>query len=171
MSYLRLRCSNLSASVATLNDIANQPWDLDALDLLPATNELKIRLRGDAEALEARRERIGADVDPGGHRYWDERDALAQGRADDFLAKVPITPRQIGELARRFRECVISVGGNVAWVSSPSLSELEDLGLPALIVRGRSGAAVAGPRRQAELYGAIKRAFDPDRRFPDALMN
>jgi glycolate oxidase FAD binding subunit len=171
VSYLRLRCSNLDAAVAEMNDLASRPWDLDALDLLPSTNELKIRLRGDPSGLEARRERIGADIDPGGSLYWDERGGLWLGKSDDYLAKVPITPRQIGEIAQRFRECLISVGGNVAWVCSPSLSELEGLGTPALLVRGRSGSLVCGRRREAEVHAAIKRAFDPVGRFPDAVMN
>ncbi len=169
-AYLRMRCSNLRAAVAGLNDLANQPWDLDALDLLPATSELKIRLRGEADALEARRERIGADVDRCGSLHWDERQALTLGRGDDYLAKIPITPQQILEVARRFRECVISIGGNVAWVSSPSMSELEALGIPALIVRGRAGPVSTGPLRQAQIHLALKNVFDPQGRYPGALM-
>jgi len=169
-AYLRMRCSNLRAAVAGLNDLANQPWDLDALDLLPATSELKIRLRGEAGALEARRERMGADVDTCGSLHWDERQALTLGRGDDYLAKIPITPQQILEVARRFRECVISIGGNVAWVSSPSMSELEALGMAALIVRGRSGPVSTGPLRPAQIHPALKNVFDPQGRYPGALM-
>lgn len=171
LSHLRLRCSNLQAAVATLNELANQPWDLDALELLPGTHELKFRLRGEPGALDDRRARIGADIDPTGGLFWDERGSLLLGKPDDYLAKIPITPDQIAAVADRFSdECVVSIAGNVAWVAGADLGEIGGLGIPALIVRGRAGETVVGPKRAAALHTALKHAFDPEERFPPAVM-
>ena len=171
VSYLRIRCSNLAAAVATLNDLANQPWDLDALELLPAMNELKIRLRGEPSALEGRRQRIGADVDESGDQFWRERDSLLLGKSDDYLAMIPITSEGIAAVSAEFDDCVISIGGNVAWVSSPSEEKIASLGRAALIVRGRAGDAVVGSKRKAAKYiGDIKKAFDREERFPAAII-
>jgi glycolate oxidase FAD binding subunit len=171
VSHLRLRCSNLEAAVSAMNELAGQPWDLDALELLPGTSELKIRLRGEAGALEARRLRIGADVDETGRLFWEERDSLMLGKAGDYLAKVPITPDQILSVAGRFKDCVISIAGNLAWVSASSLEEIGALGIPALIVRGRAGEVVQGMRSASAVQAAIKQAFDPADRFPPSVMS
>jgi glycolate oxidase FAD binding subunit len=167
VSHLRLRCSNLLAAIAMLNDLANHPWDLDALELVAATHELKIRLRGEPEALEGRRQRIGADIDEAGTLFWDERDSLVLGKPGDYLVKIPITPGRIGAVAEKFRDCLISIGGNVAWVATGDLDEIE---WPALIVRGRSGEASIRTRPAAALHAAIKQAFDPQQRFQPAVM-
>ena len=170
VSYSRVRCSNLAAAVSALNDLASQPWDLDALELIPSTGELKLRLRGEPEALGARRERIGADADEAGQLFWAEQGAFPFGRNGDYLARVPITPDKIAMVAERFPECAISIGGNVAWVASPELADIGSLGLPALVVRGKTGEAAVGIQPSYKAHAAIKRALDPEDRFPPAVM-
>ena len=161
-----------------MTEIANGPWDLDALEIEP--NEppvlLVIRIRGNESALKERAERIGVSTgrsvelfDPQiASFYWNRRNAFSWADDDQStLIKILCTPSNLASmeaaLAEQGNVRIYSIGGNVAYVSGNlPRSLLDDEDTPALTLRGDQVFAST----PSALMTRIKQTLDPRDRFP-----
>jgi glycolate oxidase FAD binding subunit len=129
--------------------LARSRYEIDALDVPPGGETLLVRLAGPPRAVDAMAREIAAEhgaaaVDEG---VWREI------RETPWAYRSDITPAEVGECARAHVSC----GGNLALWREPPPRGLALVGDGPLFVGGR-------PRHAVE--DAVKRAFDPDGRFP-----
>jgi glycolate oxidase len=177
----------LADALEAIRDLTLSPFDIDAIDLVPAgaadgPAEVLVRLAGPAAILEARLERLRAHLG-GGELLAD--DAAAWADVTDLrmtpdgwtLAWAPVTPAGVPALeaalaatgtTRRY-----SAGGQVAWVAGPDpeavSSILASRGLAGLRVLGAPGAdPVVGRPVIGELGRRVQAALDPAGRFRGA---
>ena len=155
----------VTADVRTMVAAARSRWELDALDVLPDSNHLLMRLAGPDSALHLMAREI-FDQFPGeiiSNDCWAGLREFRWAHPDGVLLKAAITPDQIGSLLST--RCHISAGGNVAYLSLPGTVELESIPLAALTLRG-DAALWVGQRRRSAIEVAVKAALDPQNRFP-----
>ena len=157
---VRVACRDLPAAIETMCRWTGGPMELDAIDLEPP-GTLMVRMGGDEAALRQRATAIGGEIVA--DEYWRGVNEFAW--AGETLVKVAVTPRRIVELDKRLsRKRRYSVAGNVAWITQTDV-DLGSLGLSGLVVRGerpiRLGADASGT-----FVPRVKRALDPDGRFP-----
>jgi glycolate oxidase FAD binding subunit len=172
---LRLPVSDSESAARVFIAAANSRWEPDALDLLPSGDAVAFRIAGPEEALpEIADEILGrwpGEVLPreAAETLWSELREFGWADPAGILAKVALTPRAIPALVgavRALRGTVhVSSGGNVAYASLPSGTNLGELGLPALTLRG-SPAPASGALPVTAISLAVKAALDPDNRFP-----
>lgn len=167
-------------AIRSLNLLYASRADIDALDFEPAADGLQffVRLRGLAESLPGRTERIKAMLggglilsDPDAETMW--KQAVTIGRKK-ILIKVALTSRKLLEVENYFSELLpverrYSVGGNLLWLSSNELPPtlpvfLESQKLPALVLRGTPPVRL-GYRPGPAFEQRIKQVFDPHNRF------
>jgi glycolate oxidase FAD binding subunit len=180
---LRLTTSDAEAAAKVLTEAANSRWELDALDLLPDSKTVCLRLAGPAPALEALSCEVLARW-PGqvlsvaeADAAWTELREFRWAHSGCVLVKVAITPAVVPALYAVARSLEgtrihVSAGGNVAFVSLPSsvpaaaLQErLRALSLPAVCLSGNA-PLWCGTRTDSAISTAVKQALDPQNRFP-----
>lgn len=183
---LQVQCPDHRVAVERLAEVACSRWEADALDYDAAGRSLWIRLGGPSAALD----QLCREIDgrwAGEVRRVEESEAAGLWRSvteaawceeGTLLAKVPVTPSRILALEERLEGLPegrrwYSAGGAVAWLTSgpeelPAVQEaLVALGLPGLVLRGGvPGALWLGPRPAGAIEAAVKRALDPEARFP-----
>ncbi len=155
----------VTADARTMIAAARSRWELDALDVLPDSNHLVMRLAGPDSALRAiAREILGKF--PGeiiSNDCWASLREFRWAHPNGVLLKAAITPDQIGSLLST--RCHISAGGNVAFISLSSATELESIHFDALTLRGDAPLWI-GQRQRPAIEAAVKEALDPQNRFP-----
>ncbi|MCX6912959.1 MAG: FAD-binding protein, partial [Verrucomicrobia bacterium] len=180
---LRLTTSDAEAAAKVLTEAANSRWELDALDLLPDSKTVCLRLAGPAPALEALSCEVLARW-PGqvlsvaeADAAWTELREFRWAHSGCVLVKVAITPAVVPALYAVARSLEgtrihVSAGGNVAFVSLPSsvpaaaLQErLRALSLPAVCLSGNA-PLWCGTHTDSAISTAVKQALDPQNRFP-----
>jgi glycolate oxidase FAD binding subunit len=180
---IEIECRSLDDAIQLTGQLASQPWDLHALDLLPPTS-LLLRLGGDASALRSRAERLRQGLDRPceildeaediGH--WIAASEFAWPTPGSSLVKVPTTLATLAQLDRSLAEAEIqrrySVAGNVAWVAWPTekpLGQLDEIlmqqNLDGLVVLGTSNRCRIGAIAGQAMTSRVKKALDPDNRF------
>lgn len=173
----------LAAACAIIQRLATAPFDLDALDLLPAGSgcTLLLRLGGPVAVLPARTENLlrwlgcGAAVTDDA-ALWQAAATFTWLPQPSKLAKIPATLTTLPALdamlaaagaVRRYVD-----GGNLVWVAWPGSWEELDARLLAL---GLAGVALLGPpatypllglRNGVGLAARIKQTLDPQSKFP-----
>lgn len=190
---LVLHYEDVEATLHALFSLASQPFEMDALDVVPQANgraQLHIRLGGLAEALPPRIERLrnyltentavtDHETLAADHELWQAVNRFEWAKAQSTWVKVPIALRQLPVLdtavaklggLRRY-----SAGGNVAWLALTDPAELDtllhNLKLVGLVLRGTPGRFYLGRRRGGTMAAKVKLALDPDGTFlPDNNM-
>jgi len=184
---LSFRYEQLEAALAAIVCINGSAFELDALDLLPPPRNqrqagggwaLLARLGGFAETLQQRAARfiesVQRETAPQEVSHLDEEDGLwdpLAGLAGATVVKVVLSPKQVADFdaaitgaQRRY-----GVGGNVAWVATDELSELEsalgDLGLSGLCLRGQVEQPIIGAPLEGELSARVKQVLDPQHKL------
>ena len=139
------RTLRLPFSTARLAALAAGRHCLDALDVPAGGEALLVRMAGPPRALDALASEIGGEaVDDGVWRTI---------REHPWRYRTDITPTEIA--AHAFAH--VSCAGNVAWSDAPPPR--------GLMLRG-DGPLWIGGRPRFAIEDAVKRAFDPDGRFP-----
>jgi len=180
---LKIRLGDDAAMARLLGDAARSRWDLDALDVSLPGGEIYARLAGPPEALTA----IAADI---GRRWpiqslgadearscWREANEFAWSHPHGPLCKLPLTLGGVPRFAALTRAIPgargwIGGAGSVGFISLPEGADIDDLeerlrllGLAGLVLRG-SGRLWLGPRVEAHIHGAVKKALNAADRFP-----
>lgn len=192
---LILHYADMATAVAAIFSLAPQPFEMEALDVVFATDgrpALHIRLGGIADALSQRLDRLqnflttqtavtGYEQIFEDSHLWQAANSCSWAAKEHALLKVPITPRQIPELdtavaqlngSRRY-----TTGGNIAWIALAEPQKLaailNKMGLVGLLlrgtpVRGTLGQTYIGQRQGEALALRVKQALDPNGTFlPD----
>ena len=177
------RFRSLSFEYAALEDalaaiylINQSPYELDALDLIPADGRWRLlaRLAGYDETLPQRLERFSTvmaretaplqiDELADSAALWDPLAELAGA----VLVKVALAPKQIpgfdalvAQDRRRY-----GFGGNIAWLATDDMSQLEaalkSCDLRGLCLRGAVESAVIGAPLENILAARVKQVLDP----------
>jgi glycolate oxidase FAD binding subunit len=175
--------------------LAVSPLELYALDLEPGetTWRLSARMGGLREALPTRVERLrefllaprgGATAaamieSPAETMLWEQIKEFAWVPPDWALLKIPLLPGRIAalesalqgfEARRRY-----SAGGNLLWLACQVSTDswpvkidalLTNLNLSGLVILGPSGGVRVGVDHGAPFALRVKRALDPNGRFP-----
>ena len=177
---LSFRYEQLEAALAAIVYINGSAFELDALDLLPADGgwALMARLGGFAETLQQRAARFTESVQretaPQEVSDLDEEDGLwdpLAGLAGATVVKVVLSPKQVADFdaaicgtQRRY-----GVGGNVAWLATDDITNLEialgALGLSGLCLRGQVEKPVIGAPLEGELSARVKQVLDPQNKL------
>jgi len=183
-------CDSLEHALTLLPKLTNSPYDINAIDLHPASphsqppplqgrgDRILIRVGGLAAGLPQRMDRVralcnGGDVIDGTHEsaMWREAREFLWAEPNAQVLKVPITPSRIpaldgalGDLQRHY-----SVGGNVAWIAAPPDHALDallsSLKLSGVVLRNGTGALHIGTRARNAFADRVKRALDPLNKF------
>jgi glycolate oxidase FAD binding subunit len=155
---------SLEEGIRRLIALAGQPFDLDAIELLP-TGEVFLRIAGHRTALQTRFDAIAKAT---GFAF-EQVDALPPIAGS---VRVPVTPPRIAALdaviashgvPRRY-----SVAGNLAWIDwNKDLAQLHDL-LVSQRLSGQSLKAMPcklGVNPGAGFENIVKRSLDPENKF------
>jgi glycolate oxidase FAD binding subunit len=175
--------TSIESAVALLTRVANSRWEAEALDVMPGTNIVMMRLSGPESSLHE----IALDVigGPGGVTLSAEDAEFVRKDFGEFqwvfphesLVKVALTPAKVASVTHALLGLGVSrihfsAGGNVAFVAVPASvpmeslgSELQRLGLLGLTLRGDAPLWI-GERRRTAIEHRVKQALDPDNRFP-----
>lgn len=181
---LAIDCPTAEEAVAVITRISHSRWEADALDYSPAHRAVWLRLAHPAAALDP----LVAEIS----RVWPDRvrtlsteeaasgwSGLLEWSPDTLgasVARVPVTPLQIPRLEAALAHAPglrvhYSVGGNLAWlgwsgpVPAPLNDTLSTQGLGGVLLRGE-GPLRLGRAASRVIDSAIKRALDPQGRFP-----
>ncbi len=188
---LSFRYEQLEAALAAIVYINGSAFELDALDLLPPPSvppmnqgeagggwALMARLGGFAKTLQQRAARFTESVQretaPQAVSDLDEVDELwdpLAGLAGATVVKVVLSPKQVADFdaaitgtQRRY-----GVGGNVAWLATDDITNLEialgTLGLSGLCLRGQVEKPVIGAPLEGELSARVKQVLDPQNKL------
>jgi len=139
------RTLRLPFSVSRLAAVARSRCDVDAIDVPPGGGCMLVRLAGPPAALDAQAREIGGEL--ADDAVWRE----VRETAWNFVAET--SPDAIGG----FPAAHVSCAGEVAWSHVPPARGLTLRGDAPLWVGGRTTWAIEH---------AVKRALDPDHRFP-----
>jgi glycolate oxidase FAD binding subunit len=185
---LALALPDLNAGLVALAHCMGGTYDLEALDLVatPTGFELRIRVGGPDDVLEARLARLQARLDPAAgyvsvthlddQAMWREQQELAWAAPEHALVKVATTPHTLPALDAHLAQAGAlrryCVGGNLAWISWPGALHLLDQGLAALgctglVLRGDSAGPLIGATQSTAFLTRVQRALDPTQRFLD----
>jgi glycolate oxidase FAD binding subunit len=180
---LKLRAADIELAGRILVEAANSRWEPGALDILPHSCNVCLRLGGPAPAIEEIATEIlarwpGEKLSP--QEAQTTRNDLREFRwafADGPLVKLALTPTAVPTLYRELQRfdgvrLHISSGGNIAFVSLPSSDQaaafnetLSRLNMPAVTLRGQ-GPLWLGPQNRLDITRSVKAALDPENRFP-----
>jgi glycolate oxidase FAD binding subunit len=159
------------------------PFDLFALDLEPNEDryDLIVRIGGSPISFPDRLKRLsefhrdGYVLDQANEQvYWNGIQEFSWIEKDNYLVKVPLTPKRIPPLdsyldnqATRRR---YSVGGNLAWITwRKPLEQLDqklaELSLAGLVVLGPPGKVRLGKLNSETFAKRVKIALDPQGRW------
>ncbi|PJF48724.1 MAG: FAD-binding protein [Chloroflexi bacterium] len=181
---LRVDRPSLSAALALLPKLTNCPYDLNAIDLvIGAANEAAIfvRVGGLAASLSQRMDRVRS-LCGGGEIVTGDAEAQLWRNAREFawvaegvpVVKVPLTPSRIPALDARVPSARrrYSVGGNVAWIATSALDELDatlrSLDLAGLILLNAPDDPRIGRRTGHPFAERVIHALDPQNKFGPA---
>jgi glycolate oxidase FAD binding subunit len=139
---LKLPASDSVTAARILIDAAHSRWEPDALDILPGTYDVCLRLAGPAPALETIANEIlarwpGEKLTPdGANELWTSMRDFLWAHPQGPLIKVPITTGTLPAIVSSIRSLQggrihISSGGNVAFVSLPDEKGVTGLLSPA----------------------------------------
>ncbi len=178
---LRVDGASLDAALALLPKLTNCPYDLNAIDLvIGAASQVAILIRvgGLAAGLPQRMDRVrslcgGGDIVTGDVEAQLWRDAREFAWVADGMpvVKVPLTPGRIPALDARVSSARrrYSVGGNVAWIATSALDELDatlrSLDLAGLVLLNAPGDPRIGRRVSNAFAERVARALDPQNKF------
>ena len=175
--------TSIESAAELLTRLANSRWEIDALDIMPGTNIVMMRLAGPESSLkEIAREvttmfnsAILSTVDADFH--WKGLREFVWSAFNEILVKVALIPASVASLARAAAELGVtrvhfSAGGNVAFISLPPnlqidalASAFKRLGLSGLTLRGNAPLWIGG-RKRFSIEDGVKHALDPQNRFP-----
>lgn len=180
---LRIPAEGPAAAAGILMGLAATAWEPDALEVPSDGRGVVVRLAGPGPALEtiARKilarwpgEILGA---PAAAEFWTTLREFGWAAAGAALARVAILPTRMEALAGALRtvpgaRCHVGAGGHVAFVAlaTPEAigtldAGLAALGLSGMLLRG-TGPLWLGARTRPEIAAGVKRALDPEGRFP-----
>lgn len=180
---LKLAAPSIEAAAKLLVECANSRWEADALDIPPGGADVVLRLAGPETALKALAAEILARFEgellseSAADAVWNDLREFRWAHTGGALYKIALAPAAVVPLAAAVAELAgarihFSAGGNVAFVSRPDDSlgtaldeQLQRLGLRGIALRG-SVPLWTGRRSQPEIATAVKRALDPENRFP-----
>ncbi len=192
-AYLTLQVTydSLETALQATFTLANQPYDMDALDLQPsgATKfNLLLRLGGIPNALSQRATRLQqflttqtAASEPlirqaaADALLWADINTMHWADPKYHLVKIPIAPKQLPKLhlIEPISQAHYSAAGNVAWVAVKNLDDLDKhlkaMNLAGLVLRGPAGQPYIGHRQGISLAQRVKQALDPHGKFLEAL--
>ena len=178
-------CRDLADAVERLCFISGQPWEVEALELLPGpeTVQLLVRFMGDEPALSRRMETILSAVQRPGQvlagdqaaARWAQLEDLDFAGAGQSLVRVPLTPMRIAALEKALTTGGVnaarhySMAGNLAWIAGADLAALDTVlrstGLQGMTLRG-AGPLRPGAAGSASMEATVKSAMDPQKKFP-----
>ncbi len=174
---LRFEAADAAAKTQLLQDAARGRWEIDALEAALDEPYVYARIGGPASALEAlATEMLGrwrgttmTEADAAG--LWTNLAGFRWAPADGALAKVALTPAEVVAFDAFVRTQSgargwVSAGGNTGFLALPAGAPLPALRWPAVLLRGR-GPLWLGPQPRFEVMHAVKRALDPQGRFPN----
>lgn len=174
---IEFKSDNLDQGIGRLIALGRSRFTLDALDM-DSTGALRIELSGQADALEARISELESFLDSESQATtfdaWPDSIGLKKSPASGFLARVPIAPSSIKRLDQALQERPAtrrySLGGFVSWIhwtaSIDAFSTLlGDQSLSGQIASEPS--ALIGQSNQRPFYDRLKRALDPQNKFPN----
>ena len=177
---LSFRYEQLEAALAAIVYINGSAFELDALDLLPTSGvwSLMARLGGFAETLQQRAARftesVQRETSPTAVAALDEDDGLwdpLAGLAGATVVKVVLSPKQVADFdaAITATQRRYGVGGNVAWLATDDITNLEialrTLGLSGLCLRGQVEKPIIGAPLEGELSARVKQVLDPQNKL------
>jgi glycolate oxidase FAD binding subunit len=180
---LQLPVEGMTDAARIVVEAANGRWEAEALDVLPGAKAVLLRLSGAAAALSEMATDIlkrwpGEVLSPEtAEQTWTSISEFAWARDRGSLLKIAVTPDLLTALADavgRFADARLhlSAAGNLAFLSLPSGADsstlgedLGKLGLCALTLRG-DGPLWLGTRTRPAVMDAVKKALDPNNRFP-----
>lgn len=173
---LSFRYGQLDDALAAIAFIGGSAFELDALDLLPEEGDwsLLARLGGFAETLPQRAERFAESVKRETAtmeaRELEELNGLwnpLAGLCGATIVKVVLSPKQVPALDATIAQSQrrYGVGGNVAWLATDDLAQLEralaQLGLSGLCLLGAVDRPVIGAPLEQHLSARVKSVLDP----------
>lgn len=178
-----IQCGSVDEAMDRIAALAGSPLELDALDWLPANNQIVFRVAGAAAFVESDPwtgfPGLGTGVqalDNGtAERFWADYGGFGWMEEGSSLVKVPVSPARIPDLETGLRDLGLlrcySVAGNVAYLGSTDRAGLDrvlrERGLSGLALLGHGkGDPWLGARRTSRIAFAVKRALDPNGRFP-----
>lgn len=166
----------LEDALAAIYFLNQSPYELDALDLVPADGRwlLLARLAGYDETLPQRVERFSAavasvtapvhiDEPADSAALWDPLAELNGA----VLVKVALSPRQIPAFDAMITDAPrrYGFGGNIAWLATDNISQIDDAlnacALTGLCLRGAVESAVIGAPVENVLAQRVKQVLDP----------
>src|SRR5262249_44494919 len=180
---LKLSARDSATAAKMLVEAANSRCEPDALDILPGTNDVCLRLAGPAPALETIANEIlarwpGEKLTPNAaDELWTSLREFLWAHPQGPLIKVPITTGTLPAIVSAVMSepearIHVSSGGNVAFVSLPNekggttlSDQLSQLTLSGLTIRGE-GPLWCGVQRRGAVVQRVKDALDPQSRFP-----
>jgi glycolate oxidase FAD binding subunit len=179
---LNLQATSIEAAIEIFTRVASSRWEADALDLLPGTHDVALRLRGPESALPSLAEEIKKAFPcdsqilsaAESEALWKNLREFGWSPSGETLLKVALAPAEVAPLVRALGTARLhfSAGGNVVFVSAPSHLKADALnatfqqfGLSALTLRGAMPLWLGRKSRPA-IQAAVKNALDPENRFP-----
>ena len=184
---LRLAFNSLSDGLNATFALANQPFEIDALDFRRVSRdgpetEMRIRLGGLAESLPDRLQRLTgwmqahtavAEIEGLENEadYWAELNSISWANGAPNLVKIPVSPRQLQALDRQdsVQDIHYYAGGNVALATTGDVEGLDialtELGLNGQMLFGKWDHPHLGKRSWLSLAKRVKSALDPENRF------
>lgn len=174
---LRIDAADPPAKAQLLMALGAGRWEFDALDAAVGESAVFARLGGPSEALEPLARDVfsrwrGEVMTNGDASYlWQSVGELSWAHSNGTLMKIVITPALVPEFiafVQRYPDARgwISAAGNVAYVSFPENTTRPSLPWPAMTLRGPAPLWL-GPQSRADVMQAVKKALDPNGRFPD----
>jgi glycolate oxidase FAD binding subunit len=180
--------ASVEAAVGMLTRAANSRWEPEALDVIPGSNTVAIRLAGPEGALHSLAQEIQSTLAGAGYEghilsaaeareLWDGLREFGWSLPGERLVKIALAPADVAPLAHAVEGLGItrihfSSGGNVAFASIPSGLNadalhrvLQKLGLSGIVLRGDAPLWLGCHVRPA-IAAAVKQALDSENRFP-----
>ncbi|MFT5193019.1 MAG: glycolate oxidase FAD binding subunit [Cellvibrionaceae bacterium] len=186
---LKLAFNSLQDALDATFALANQPFEMDALDFRRAKRDGPmtkgwIRLGGLPESLPGRIERLSAwlstnttakDIEEkkGEAEHWAAINGIDWAASGANLVKVPVAPKKLRGLDQVdvITAAHYFAAGNVALVTADDLagldSALTELGLNGQLLRGSADSPFLGNRSWLALAQRVKNALDPQNKFLD----
>jgi glycolate oxidase FAD binding subunit len=178
---------SLTTALDAMAKLMGGPYDLEALDLLPAqergnqTITLLARIGGPVDVLAARLERLRTLVGTGeaimdDNALWAAAREFAWVHEGTLLVKVATTPHTLisldGALHAAQAQRRYAVGGNLAWIAWPHTLDvlhqlLSEQGRSGLVIRGDTERALVGLSQRSSFLNRVRSALDPAHRFVD----
>ena len=178
---------SLTTALEAMARLMGGPYDLEALDLVPAhehgnqTVVLLARIGGPEDVLAARLERLRTLVGTGEAvmndiDLWTTAREFAWVNKENLLVKVATTPHTLISLDGALHATQVqrryAVGGNLAWIAWPHTLDalhqlLNEQGRSGLVLRGDADRALIGLSQRSSFLNRVRSALDPTHRFVD----